>query len=125
MRACRRWRNIRSHRAPSFRKEFAMRVAGTILSLSLLVSAVPAFAQGGSYQDGGNWYSRQSMNRDGYGYVSPEQQHLQSRPIYPGDWQQQSYGQNQQGSWQQGQVQSGAMQPPMQYHQRMMQQGQT
>ena len=68
-----------------------MRVAGTILSLSLLVSTVPAFAQGGSYQEGGNWYSRQSMNRDGYGYLSPEQQHLQSRPTYPGDWQQQSY----------------------------------
>src|SRR5215213_1625317 len=102
MRAFRRWRVVRSHRAlssrASSRKEFAMRVAGTILSLSLLVSAVPAFAQGGSYQEGGNWYSRQSMNRDGYGYVSPEQQHLQSRPTYPGDWQQQSYGQNQQGS---------------------------
>jgi len=94
-----------------------MRVAGTILSLSLLVSAVPAFAQGGSYQEGGNWYSRQSMNRDGYGYLSPEQQHLQSRPTYPGDWQQQSYGQNQQGPWQQGQMQPGPMQ-------QMMQQGQ-
>jgi len=84
-----------------------MRVAGTILSLSLLVAAVPAFAQAGSYQQGDNWYSRQSMNRDGYGYLSPEQQHLQSRPTYPGDWQQQSYGQNQQGPWQQGQMGPG------------------
>src|SRR3954451_20151312 len=107
MRAFRRWRSIRSHRAPSSRKEFAMRVAGTILSLSLLVAAVPAFAQAGSYQQGDNWYSRQLINRDGYGYLSPEQQHLQSRPTYPGDWQQQSYGQNQQGPWQQGQMGPG------------------
>src|SRR5689334_17401465 len=74
-----------------------MRVAGTILSLSLLVAAVPAFAQGGSYQQGGNWYSRQSMNRDGYGFVPPEVQHLQSPPTYPGDWQQQSSGQQNYG----------------------------
>jgi hypothetical protein len=106
-----------------------MRVAGTILSLSLLVSAAPAFAQGGSYYDRNNWYNRQSMSLDGYGYVSPQQEHLQSRPTYPGDWQQQSYGQQnyerqgygrqssgpywqtQPGSMQQG-IQSGFYPPP-------------
>lgn len=97
-----------------------MRVAGTILSLSLLVSAAPAFAQGGSYYDRNNWYNRQSMAQDGQGYISPEQQHLQSPPTYPGDWQQQSYGQQNYGG------QNYGRQPPSPYWQTQpgsMQQG--
>ena len=102
-----------------------MRVAGTILSLSLLVSAAPAFAQGGSYYDRSNWYNRQSMAQDGQGYISPEQQHLQSPPTYPGDWQQQSYGQQNYGGQNYG-GQSYGQQPPSPYWQTQpgsMQQG--
>ena len=102
-----------------------MRVAGTILSLSLLVSAAPAFAQGGSYYDRNNWYNRQSMAQDGQGYISPEQQHLQSPPTYPGDWQQQSYGQQNYGGQNYG-GQSYGRQPPSPYWQTQpgsMQQG--
>lgn len=84
-----------------------MRVEMTSVALTfLLATAAPALAQGGGYYDSGNQYNRQSTDQNRYGYTSPLQQHLQSRPTYPGDWQrnegqqaydQQNYGQQNYG----------------------------
>ncbi|MGE3783342.1 MAG: hypothetical protein AB7H71_11425 [Alphaproteobacteria bacterium] len=88
-----------------------MRFAGPSLSLSLLLFAAPALAQGGGYYDSGNPYNRQQMNQNRYEYNPPQQDQTWHYPA-------------RQGQWQQGQMQSEPMQDMMQRHQRMMQQSQ-
>src|SRR4051794_13989769 len=85
-----------------------MRVTGSILALSLLVSAAPAFAQGGSSYDPDNPYNRQYTNQNRYDYYPSQQDEMrygqgQQGPwSQGGSWQQGQYGQNQQGPWSQG-----------------------
>jgi hypothetical protein len=115
----------RSYQASNPRKEFVMRVTGSILALSLLVSATPAFAQGSGSYDTGNPYNRQYTNQNRYEYYPSQQDQMRYGQTQQGPWQQGQYGENQQGSWQQGQMQPGpTQQMMMQHHQRMMQQGQ-
>jgi hypothetical protein len=98
----------RSHRALYLRKEFVMRVTGSILALSLLVSAAPAFAQSSGSYDSGYPYGRQYSNQNRYEYYPQQQdqtrygQGQQGPWSQSGSWQQGQYGQNQQSPWQQG-----------------------
>src|SRR4051812_16977120 len=85
-----------------------MRVTGSILALSLLVSAAPAFAQSGGSYDSGYPYGRQSSSQNRFEYYPSQQDQMrygqgQQGPWSQGDsWQQGQYGQNQQGPWSQG-----------------------
>jgi len=90
-----------------------MRVTGSILALSLLVSAAPALAQGSGSYDSGYPYGRQYTNQNRYEYYPQQQdqtrygQGQQGPWSQSGSWQQGQYGQNQQGPWSQG----GSYQP--------------
>jgi hypothetical protein len=104
-----------------------MRVASPLLTLSALLVAVPALAQGGSYYDPGSPYDRQSMNQDHFDryeyYPPPQGQNWQGQPWQGQPWQGQPWqGPMNQGRWQQGQMQPGSMQEMMQQHHRQLHQ---